>query len=103
MILEIEFDCKDTAIEEAVVSTWFVEEGEIVDQGDALLELVADDESIEIRAPSSGTIVELRVDEDETIKVGDVVCLLDTADVWDYAQDEDEDEDEDDEEEDEPE
>jgi len=92
MIIEIEFHTEDTSVEEAVVSNWFVEEGELVDEGDALVELATDEDVIEIKATSSGSILELRVEEDETIKVGDILCMIDTDEALDYAADEDEDE-----------
>ena len=91
MIIEVEFDTEDTSIEEAIVSNWFVEEGELVDEGDALVELATEDDTIEIKASCSGSILELRVEEDETIRVGDVLCMIDTDEAMDYATDEDDD------------
>ncbi len=98
MVIDVEFDPRDTAIEEATVSSWFVDEGEAVEEGDLLVEMVTDDDSIEVRAPAEGTILELRVEEDEIVKVGDLLCLIDTADIMDYVADEDEEEDYDEEE-----
>ncbi len=95
MIIDVEFDPEDVTIEEAIVSMWYVDEGETVDENDVLVELVAEGETIEVRSPSAGTIVELRVEEDETVKAGDPLCVLDTENVMDYAADEDEEEDED--------
>lgn len=97
MVLDVEFEPEDTAIEEATVSSWFVDEGEAVEAGDVLVEMVTADDTIEVRAPDAGTILELRVEEDESVKVGDVLCLIDTANVMDYVTDEDEEEDYDDE------
>jgi len=87
MIIEVELEVGDTAIEHARVANWFVEEGEGVEAGDALVEMVANDAMFEILAPADGTVVELRVEEDELVKVGDTVLLLETEEEIDMGED----------------
>jgi len=87
MIIEVELEVEDTAIEHARVANWFVEEGEDVEAGEPLAEMVADDTMFEIKAPSDGTVVELRVEEDELVKVGDTVLLLEIEEEIDMGAD----------------
>ena len=98
MIVEIELDLEDTSIDEATVSEVFVEEGEDIEEGDALVEVIADDETFEVKSPGRGTVVEVRVEEEEVVKVGDELLVIETEEELDLGDEDDEDEDEDEEE-----
>lgn len=52
---------------EGVVSTWFVAEGDQVEEGDLIAEVAVDKADMEILAPQSGTI-SLLVAEEEGVK-----------------------------------
>ena len=98
MIVEVELDLEDTSIDEATVSEVFVEEGEDVEEGDALVEVIADDNTFEVKSPGRGTVVEIHVEEEEVVKVGDELVVIETEEELDLGEDdEDEDEDEDEE------
>ena len=90
MIVEVELTHENVDIDEATVSSWYVEEGEEVDQGDTLVEMIAGDEMFTINAPESGTVVELRADEEDVVKIGDVLLLLDVPEGIETDEDEDE-------------
>ena len=90
MIVEVELTHENVDIDEATVSSWYVEEGEEVEAGDTLVELVAGDETFTISAPESGAVVELRADEDDVVKTGDVLLLLDVPEPEEEDQDEEE-------------
>ncbi len=51
---------------EGVVSTWFVTEGDRVEEGDLIAEVAVDKADMEIVAPESGTI-SLLVGEDQAV------------------------------------
>lgn len=61
----------------ATVVEWRFEEGEYVEEGEVLLEVASDSGSVEVPAPRSGTLVERIVDEDELVRVGEPVALID--------------------------
>src|SRR5258708_39419440 len=58
---------------EAEVSRWLVKPGDAVRPGQGLLEVLTDKATMEVPAPFTGTIQELRAEAGNTIKVGEVV------------------------------
>lgn len=66
----------DDAAEEATVSYWLVEEGDLVHEGDDLVEMTTDKAAFSVQAPKSGTVLEKLVEEGDEVTVGDVLCLL---------------------------
>jgi len=88
--MNIEVELPDPGVaggDEARVAEWHFEEGERVEEGETLLEVVCELETVEVPSPCSGTLIERIVEEDEVVRVGEPVALVDS--------DEDEDEDED--------
>ncbi len=67
--------------DEAVVKTWFFEEGDEVEEGDELAELVADDVSVLVTAPVSGVLTEVCVDEDEAVGRDELLCIIDDEEI----------------------
>ncbi len=68
------------AATEMVVSFWFAEEGEDVLEGDRLVEILAGQVTFDVPAPQSGRLVAVRVAEDDSVRCGDVLALLETED-----------------------
>ncbi|HIJ72733.1 MAG TPA: hypothetical protein HPP83_01410 [Candidatus Hydrogenedentes bacterium] len=66
----------DDSDESAKVSFWLVKEGEIVMEGDDLIELTTDKAAFTVPSPKTGTLVARTVDEDDDIAAGDVICIL---------------------------
>lgn len=64
-------------VDEAVVRTWFVEEGDSVAEGDDLVELAMEDSVVMISSPTTGVIAEVCIDEDETVQRDEVLCIID--------------------------
>lgn len=58
---------------EAELSRWLVKPGDTVRPGQGLLEVLTDKATMEVPAPFTGTIEQLRVQEGQQIKVGQVV------------------------------
>jgi len=66
----------ENAGEEARVSFWYVEAGEHVEKDDDLVQMITDKATFDIPSPVDGRVVELVADEDEEIKVGQVLCRI---------------------------
>ena len=87
---EIALDVLSSATDEGTVLAWFVEEGDVVQEGDDLVELSSEDGAITIQAPVSGILTEVYYDEGESVPKGEVLCVIDDEDEDDYDSDEDE-------------
>jgi len=65
--------------EEATVSFWFFDEGDSVERGEGLVEIITDETTFNVPAPVSGKLVEIVVGEADTLTVGDVLCRIEVA------------------------
>jgi len=68
-------DEKD-AVQGAVVSAWLVAEGDSLAEGDDLLEITTDKAAFVVPAPFAGTLASKFVEEDEKVRVGDILCAF---------------------------
>ncbi len=66
----------EDAGDEARVSFWYVEVGEEVQEGDDLLQMLTDKATFDVPSPVSGKIASLAVEENQQVKVGDVLCRV---------------------------
>jgi 2-oxoisovalerate dehydrogenase E2 component (dihydrolipoyl transacylase) len=62
---------------EAEVARWLVKPGDAVKPGQGLLEVLTDKATMEVPAPFTGTVGELRAEVGQVIKVGQVVLTYD--------------------------
>jgi len=69
-------DLGEDAGDEAEVSFWYVDIGEAVKEGQDLVEMVTDKAAFTVPSPSAGTLKEIRVQEGEVTKVGQVMAVL---------------------------
>lgn len=60
----------------ATVSFWLVSEGEKVRKGDDLVELTTDKAAFTVPSPKTGIMFEKLVDEEDDVRVGDPLCVL---------------------------
>jgi len=65
------------APEEAEVSFWYVEEGEKIEQGQDLVEMVTDKAAFTVPAPVGGTVKTILAAEGDKVKVGQVMAIVD--------------------------
>ena len=63
-------------MEEATINYWYFEEGDKVNEGADLVEVVSEQGTFKITAPSGGVLGEVYFGEGETISVGDIVCEI---------------------------
>lgn len=64
------------SITEGTVSKWLKEVGETVEKDEPLLEISTDKVDAEVPSPSAGKLLEIRVNEGETVEVGAIVGLV---------------------------
>jgi pyruvate dehydrogenase E2 component (dihydrolipoyllysine-residue acetyltransferase) len=67
------------SVSEGTVSRWLKQVGESIDADEPLLEVSTDKVDTEIPSPASGTLLEIRVQEDETVEVGAVLAVIGEA------------------------
>jgi pyruvate dehydrogenase E2 component (dihydrolipoamide acetyltransferase) len=67
----------DTAGDTAKVSFVYLDEGDSVEEGDDLIEMETDKATFNVPSPKSGTIKKIVVEEDDEVKTGDLLCILD--------------------------
>ena len=66
------------SIAEGTVSQWLKQVGDAVERDEPILEISTDKVDAEIPSPSDGTLVEIAVQEGETVEVGTIVAFIDT-------------------------
>ncbi|WP_110111259.1 dihydrolipoamide acetyltransferase family protein [Bacillus sp. CGMCC 1.16541] len=64
------------SVTEGTISKWLVSVGDKVNKYDPLAEVMTDKVNAEIPSSFSGIIKELIVNEDDTLPVGEVICLI---------------------------
>lgn len=77
-ILEMKVPSPGESITEVEIAEWLVEDGDYVEKDQAIAEVDSDKATLELPAEESGVIT-LKADNGDTVKVGDVVCLIDTS------------------------
>ena len=65
------------SIAEGTVSKWLKQVGDMVQRDEAILEISTDKVDAEIPSPSEGVLVEVLVQEGETVEVGTTVAYID--------------------------
>jgi 2-oxoglutarate dehydrogenase E2 component (dihydrolipoamide succinyltransferase) len=69
-------DLGEDAPEEAQVSFWYATEGEAVEQGQDLVEMITDKAAFTLPSPAGGTLKRILVKEGETAKVGQAIAIV---------------------------
>ncbi|WP_152361472.1 2-oxoglutarate dehydrogenase, E2 component, dihydrolipoamide succinyltransferase [Microlunatus speluncae] len=77
---EVTLPALGESVTEGTVSRWLKQVGETVAADEALLEVSTDKVDTEIPSPTAGTLLEIRVKEDETVEVGAVLGVIGSAD-----------------------
>ena len=72
-------DLGEDAPDEAKLSFFFVEEGDEIQEGDDLAEMVTDKATFNVPSPVTGVVKKLVVEEDETVKVGAPLAIVEVA------------------------
>jgi len=67
------------SVTEGTVSRWLKQVGDPIAADEPLLEVSTDKVDTEIPSPTSGTLLDIRVQEDETVEVGTVLAIIGEA------------------------
>ncbi|WP_185876871.1 2-oxoglutarate dehydrogenase complex dihydrolipoyllysine-residue succinyltransferase [Blattabacterium cuenoti] len=78
MIKKVKAPSPGESITEMEISTWLVKDGDYVYKGQIITEVDSDKATLEISAEENG-IITLIAKKGDKIKVGDVLCLIDTS------------------------
>ena len=76
-ILEMKVPSPGESISEVEIAQWLVADGDYVEKDQAIAEVDSDKATLELPAEASGKIT-LKAGEGDVVKVGQVVCLIDT-------------------------
>ena len=68
------------SVTEGTISKWLVSPGDVVQKYDPIAEVMTDKVNAEIPSSFTGVIQELIAKEEETLAVGEVICLIEAED-----------------------
>lgn len=78
MIVHVKVPKLGLTMDEAAVYAWAVSVGDVVTQGQELVEIETDKAVNTIPSPVAGRVVEIHARVDETLEVGARLCTIDT-------------------------
>ena len=67
-------------MEEGTIISWFIEEGEKINEDDEIAEIETDKASTIIESSNAGTITKIVVEEGETVDVGEIIAWIEIED-----------------------
>ncbi|WP_172120142.1 2-oxoglutarate dehydrogenase, E2 component, dihydrolipoamide succinyltransferase [Actinomyces faecalis] len=73
---EVTMPALGESVTEGTVSSWLKAVGDTVEADEPLLEVATDKVDTEVPSPVSGTLLEIKVAEDETVEVGTVLAVI---------------------------
>ena len=74
--MEVKLPEMGEGIEEASVSFWYKKAGDVVKEGEDLVELTTEKTSFNLPAPTSGTVKQISVREGDKVKVGQTLAII---------------------------
>ena len=81
MDLNVELpDLGDGNGDRGVIAEWHFEEGERVEKGEILLDVLAEMATITVPSPCCGRLIARTVEEDDTVRTGEIVAVIETDD-----------------------
>ena len=76
MPTEIKMPQLGESVVEGTITKWLKQEGDSIDEDELLVEVSTDKVDSEVPSSASGTIQEIKVQEGETVKVGEVIAVI---------------------------
>jgi 2-oxoglutarate dehydrogenase E1 component len=76
-VVEVRMPEMGESVTEGTVLEWHVQEGEEVTEGDTIVEVSTDKIDAEVPAPTSGVVVSILAQPDETVSVGQALARID--------------------------
>ena len=69
----------EDAGDECTLSFWRVEVGEEIEKDASLVEMATDKAVFDVPSPHAGKVAELLAEEDDMVKVGDKIAVIETS------------------------
>ena len=79
MTVDVKVPPLGESVSEATIANWLKSEGDYVDADEMLAELETDKVTLEVNAPKSGVIKELKSAEGDTVQIDDVIAVIDDS------------------------
>ncbi|EFG82471.1 biotin/lipoyl-containing protein, partial [Corynebacterium ammoniagenes] len=76
MAYSVEMPELGESVTEGTITQWLKSVGDTVEADEPLLEVSTDKVDTEIPSPVSGTLLEIKAEEDDTIDVGSVIAII---------------------------
>jgi pyruvate dehydrogenase E2 component (dihydrolipoamide acetyltransferase) len=76
MATKLELPALGNSMEEGVITRWFKAEGDYVEKGEALYEVMTDKVNMEVEAPEAGILRRIVAEVDATVSVNGLVAIL---------------------------
>lgn len=76
--VELDMPKMGESIIEATILKWLKSVGDTVEEDETILEIATDKVDSDVPSPVSGTIVEIKYEEEETVAVGEVIAVIST-------------------------
>jgi len=76
MTIEIKVPTLGESVSEASIAKLYKNIGDFVKADELIIELETDKVTLEVNAPSNGTITDIKIKQGDNVKVGDVVAIL---------------------------
>ena len=77
-VLQMKVPSPGESISEVEIAAWLVNEGDYVQKDQAIAEVDSDKATLELPAEESG-VIQFKAEEGDVVKVGQVVCTIDTS------------------------
>lgn len=78
MIIKVKVPSPGESITEVEVSSWLVKDGDYVSKNQVIAEIDSDKATLEISAEENG-VISLMAEKGKRIKIGDILCIIDTS------------------------
>lgn len=76
MTIEIKVPALGESVSEASIAKLYKNIGDFVKADELIIELETDKVTLEVNAPSNGTITDIKIKQGDNVKVGDIVAIL---------------------------
>ncbi len=81
MNIEVELpDFGEEEVDHATVSEWHFDEGDLVVEGELLVEVTTETDTHEIPCPGTGILIVRMAEEEDIVHVGETLCIVDLSD-----------------------
>ena len=79
MLVEVKVPVLAESVPDATLLEWYKKAGQRVERGESLIDLETDKVTLEVAAPESGVLVEVRKQTGEVVLSQDILAVIDTA------------------------